>query len=60
MRFVYHATKVNLKSVAGFLHWILLKTTYLTNLKCDVDKLHIDEMRNVPTNLSNLKSKVDT
>ena len=28
-------------------------------LKYDVDKLDIDKVKNVPTNLSNLKSKVD-
>ena len=38
--------------------WILLKN-YLANLKSDVDKLDIDQLKNVPTNLSNLKSKVD-
>ena len=27
--------------------------------KSDVDKLDIDKLKNVPTNLSNLKSKVD-
>ena len=28
-------------------------------LKFNVDKLDIDKLKNVPTNLSNLKSKVD-
>ena len=31
----------------------------LASLKSNVDKLDIDELKNVPTNLSNLKSKVD-
>ena len=31
----------------------------LEYLKSDVDKLNIDKLRNVPNNLSNLKSKVD-
>ena len=34
---------------------ILLKKTDLTN----VDKLDIDKLKNVPRNLSNLKSKID-
>ena len=34
------------------IHQILLKKT-------DVDKLDIDKLRNVPNNLSNLKSKAD-
>ena len=40
-------------------HWILLKTTVLANLKSLVDKLDIDQLKNVPSNLSNLKGKVD-
>ena len=36
------------------IHQILLRKTYLSNLKSDTDKL-----KNVPANLSNLKSKVD-
>ena len=31
---------------------------WFSNLKTDVDKSDIDRLRNVPTNLSNLKSKV--
>ena len=31
----------------------------LANLKSDVDKLDIDKLENVPTNLSNLKSKIN-
>ena len=40
-------------------HWILLKKADLANSKSDVDKLDIDQLKNVPTNLSNLKNKVD-
>ena len=40
-------------------HWILLKTTVLANLKSLIDKLHIDQLKNVPSNLSNVKGKVD-
>ena len=31
----------------------------LVSLKCNVDKLDIDKLKNEPTNLSNLKNKVD-
>ena len=40
------------------IHHLLLKKTYLANLK-SVYKLNIDKLKNVPTNLSNLKAKVD-
>ena len=33
--------------------------TDLANLNSDVDKLDIDKLKNVPSNLSYLKSKVD-
>ena len=32
---------------------------YLANLKSEVDKLNLDELKNVPGNLNSLKSKVD-
>ena len=35
------------------------KTKDLTNLKSDVDKLDIDKLKNVLSNLSNLKGKVN-
>ena len=35
------------------------KEVDLTNLKSDVDKLHIDKLKNVSSGLSDLKSKVD-
>ena len=38
------------------IHQILLKWTDLANLKSNVDKLN-DKLKNVPSNLSNLKSK---
>ena len=43
----------------GVVHWILLKKNDLASLKSNVGKLHIDQLKNVPTNLSSLKSKVD-
>ena len=42
-----------------FIHRILLKETYLANLKSNVNKLDNDQLKNVPSGLSNLKSKVD-
>ena len=41
------------------IHWILLKTTDLANLKSHSDKLDIIKVKNILSNLSNLKSKVD-
>ena len=40
------------------MHHLLVKNTDLANLKSDVDKLHIGELKNVPTNSSTSKSKV--
>ena len=37
----------------------MAKKVDLASLKSNVDKLDIDQLKNVPTNLSNLKSKVD-
>ena len=47
-----------MQRVSQKIHRILLKKTDLANLKSD-DKLDIDKLKNVPSNLSNLKSKVD-
>ena len=35
------------------------KKTDLANLKFDVYKLDIDKLKNIPSNLSNLKNKLD-
>ena len=44
----------------GFLtHQKLQKKKGLPNLKHNVDKLNIDKLKNVPSNLSSLKIKVD-
>ena len=40
------------------IHQNLLKKAYLPNLKSDVYNLDIEKLKNVPSNLSNLKSKV--
>ena len=41
------------------IHQNLLRKVDLANLKSDVDKLDIDKLENLSSNLSNLKSKVD-
>ena len=41
------------------IHPILLTKVDLANLKSDADELDIDKLNNVPTNLRNLKSRVD-
>ena len=38
---------------------LLLKKVDLAKLKCDIDNLDIDKLRNTPINLSNLKSRED-
>ena len=48
-----YATKADLKNTK------FAKKVDLANLKSNIDKLDIDELKNVPTNLSNLESKVD-
>ena len=35
------------------------KKTYLASLNSDVDKLDIGKLKNIPSNLSNFKNKVD-
>ena len=50
-----YATKTDLRNAAG----AETSSFDLVNLKSDVDKLDIDKLKNVPTNLSKLKTKVD-
>ena len=52
-----YATKTDLKNVTGVDISSFTKKTDLANLKSTVDKLDIDELKDVPTNLSNLKVK---
>ena len=53
------ATKTELKNATGVETSSFATKTDLANLKSDVDKLDIDKLENVPTNISNLeKSKV--
>ena len=51
-----YVTKTNLKKATGVDTSSFAKKTDLANLKSDVDN---DKLKNIPTNLSNLKSKVD-
>ena len=52
-----YATKADLIHAAGVITSTFAKEVNLTGLKCNVDKLNIDKLKNVPRNLSNLKSK---
>ena len=54
-----YATKADLKNAQVLIHQNLLKKFHLVILKSNVDKLDIDKLKNVPTNLRNFKSKVD-
>ena len=54
-----YAAKANIKNAAGVDTSNFAKETVLTNLKSDVDKSDIEKVKNIPSNLSNLKSKVD-
>ena len=54
-----YATKTDLKNATVVDTSSFAKSVDLANLKSDLDKLDTDKLKNVPTNLSNLKSKVD-
>ena len=54
-----YATRADLKNATGFDTEKFAKKVDLANSKSDVHKLDIDKLKNVPTNLSNLKSKID-
>ena len=53
------ATKSDLKNERGAATSDFGKMIELADLKFDVDKLDIDELKNLPGNLSNLRGKVD-
>ena len=55
-----YATKTDLKNETGIDALSFAKRVDLANIKSNVDKLDIDKLKNVPTNLNNLKNKVDT
>ena len=52
-----YATKTDLKNATGVDTSSFAKKVDLANLKSDVDKLDIDKLKNLPTNLNNLKSR---
>ena len=54
-----YATKADLKKASGVDTSKVAKKFNLANLKSNVGKLDIGKLENVPTNLSNWKSKVD-
>ena len=53
------ATKADLRNTTSVDKLNFAKKTEIANLKSDVDKLDIDKLKNVASNLSILKSKVD-
>ena len=54
-----YATKTDIKNATGADTSSCAKKIDLASSKSDVNKLDIDDSKNIPTNLSNLKSKVD-
>ena len=54
-----YSTKADFKSATGVDTSKFAKKVDLANLKSEVHKLDFDKFKNVPTNLSNFKSKVD-
>ena len=53
-----YATKADFKNATGVDTSQFANKINLTNLKSNVDKLDISNLKNVSTNLSNFKSKV--
>ena len=54
-----YATKADFENATDLDASDFAKKIDLVDLKSDVDKLDIDKMKNVLSNLSNLKNKVD-
>ena len=52
-----YATKTDLKNTTRVDNSSFAKKTNLANLKSDVDELDVDKLKNVLTNLNNLKCK---
>ena len=48
-----------MKKETSFDKWQFAKKDDLANLKLEVDKLYIDELKNIPCSLNSLNSKVD-
>ena len=57
LNFSNYATKANLKNTTGVGKSRFAKKADLADLKSDVDKLDIDKLKNVTSNLRNLKKK---
>ena len=57
--FFNYGTKTDLKNAAVLDTLKFSKKVDLASLRFNVDKLDIDKLKNVPSNVSNLKSKVD-
>ena len=53
-----YATKADLKNTTGIDTSDFAKKTDLANSKSDMDKLDIDKLKNISSNLINLESKV--
>ena len=54
-----YATNTDLKNATGVDTSKLAAKSNSASLKAEVDKLDVDKLKYVPTNLSNLNSKVD-
>ena len=54
-----YATKTDFKNATGVDTSSFAKKTDLVNMKSDVDKLEIDQLKNVPSALSSLKTTVN-
>ena len=54
-----YATKADLKNATGVDTSKFAKKVDLSNLISNVDKLEIDKLKNVPSGLSGLKSKIN-
>ena len=53
-----YPTKADLENATSVYTSKVAKKVDLANFKSNIDKLDLDELKNVPTNLSNLKSNV--
>ena len=54
-----YATKTDIKNISHVDTSRFALKSNLAGIKPEVDKLHIDKLKNTPTNLSNLKNKID-
>ena len=54
-----HATKTDIKNISHIDTSSLVLKSNLASSKTEVDKLDIDKLKSLPTNLSSLKSKID-